>query len=255
MSATPVILLMLLCFVYSSGCKRPLELQDAKWTPDSSVPTNAVCIRVVDTNGTPVAGAVVGTMLDCTSTNILDKGSVVEYLNGVPIQISDKVYGVFWLWSRQPPPVSHEDGMMTIPWALLVGQGEDNLPNNLQRVLYVAHPSKKIGGLCLVRPSAIGSRTILVLYPLCNVFGNVSDSDGKPLFEGQVLFLQSDLFLHEFTLKSVAGYQPVRENYETFLPPGKYIVMLTTGNGTKTEQSEIAIAPGQSAIQCNMRLR
>ena len=186
-----------------------------------------IILKLVDSEGMPVAGARVGTNVRSRDKLVLNSNLYFS-LSGDDHNISSK-WGEITLSRKQ---------LFSPQWS------EDR-----KRALYILHEERKIGAICEIAKDDKQQVIELTLEPVCHVYGKL-DSEGlkkvgRPLTWTNV-YLSWNRDSH-----GVMSHSSEEQRFEFYAPPGEYeLNAYGSGEGasTKNASPKIVIEPGQSEL-------
>lgn len=199
----------------------------------NDVESNVIVIRLVDSDGRPVAGAKVGTNVRTRDTSVL--GSKLS-----------------WSLRGREHNISNEGGEIKLTREKLF------IPSwPLQRnvALYILHEGRKLGAFCEISRADKRKEIEVTLEPICHVHGKLSSSGlqdiGQPLTWTNVYFWWKKLIALSHTSE--------KQRFEFFVPPGQYQFMAYGSGGkggdpprtsaaTKHKRLTIEVKEGESDL-------
>src|ERR1051325_7800710 len=123
----------------TAGCRDSSQFQLTKWTRDPGVPTNVVRIHLIDSNGQPVSGAIVGDRIEGWDAG-RSFDQVIAQTREARIRISPDAEGILIHQSNPPAQMSGGDGTVTVPATNLFGHGFiTNWQSNRYEILTAIH--------------------------------------------------------------------------------------------------------------------
>ncbi len=192
-----------------------------------SVKSDKIVLKLIDSDGRPVAGAKVGTNVRTLDVSVL--GNKLSWnIRGREHNISNE-WGEITLTREKLFPPS---------WSV-----------DRKLALYVLHESRKIGTTCMISKDGERGEINLTLEPVCCVHGKL-DSEGlrkigRPLTWTNVyLYWDRDSF-------GILSHMPENKRFEFFVPPGHYTLnAYGSGEGARTESvhPEIEVKANQSEL-------
>ncbi|MBW7989640.1 MAG: redoxin domain-containing protein [Planctomycetes bacterium] len=197
--------------------------------PDNpnNVESNVIVLRLVDSNGRPVAGAKVGTNVSTSDALVL--GSRLS-----------------WFLRSQENNISNELGEITLTREKLF---ITSWPADRKRALYVLHEDRQIGSKCMISKDGKKEEIELTLEPVCHVHGKLGSEGlkkiGRPLIGTNVyMYWDRDSF-------GVLSHASEKQLFDFFVPPGRY-TLHTYGSGegasSKHLYPEIEVKANQSEL-------
>jgi beta-lactamase regulating signal transducer with metallopeptidase domain len=191
------------------------------------VESNVIVLRLVDSDGRPVAGAKVGTNVRTLDTSVL--GS----------KLSWNIYG-------KENNISNERGEITLTREKLF---PPSWSQGRKLALYVLHENRKIGATCMISKDGEREEINLTLEPICHVHGKLSSKGlkkiGRPLTWTNV-YLYWDRDSH-----GVLSHSSEKKRFEFLVPPGRYTLnTYGSGEGASTKQlyPEIEVKANQAKL-------
>ncbi|HUU15821.1 MAG TPA: hypothetical protein VMW72_01615 [Sedimentisphaerales bacterium] len=192
-----------------------------------SVKSDKVVLKLIDSDGRPVAGAKVGTNVETRDVSILGR-KLSWNLRGREHNISNE-WGEITLTREK---------LFTPSWSV-----------DRKLALYVLHEDRRIGATYMISRNGEREEINLKLEPACRVHGKL-DSEGlkkigRPLTWANVyLYWDQDSF-------GVLSHMPENKRFEFFVPSGRYTLnAYGSGEGSSTESvhSEIEVKANQSEL-------
>lgn len=233
------------------------EFRPTDWQKSDEIDTDTLRLRVINEQGEPVVGAVIGDILwgSFNSTNAASVDTLRKKYKGHEVHISETEYALLHFIEPFLVPPSTAEGIIDIPSEALIAAGEEWQAGRPQ-ALYVVHPAHRIGALACYRPDDLGSSAELVLRPLCHVQGTVQRADGKALPVANIVAFWGPMKpWHMFPVKQ-AG-----ERINMLLPPGQYriwgIIVLRDEQGARSKfetVERVDIADGMRDINLALEL-
>jgi hypothetical protein len=193
----------------------------------ASVKSDKIVLKLIDSEGRPVAGANVGTNVRTLDVSVL--GNKLS-----------------WDIRGREHNISNEWGEITLTREKLF---TPSWPVERKRALYVLHEDRKIGATCMISKDGEGEEINLTLVPVCRVHGKLESEDlkkiGRPLTWANVyLYWDQDSF-------GVLSHMPENKRFEFFVPPGRYTLnAYGSGEGSRTKhlKPEIEVKANQSEL-------
>jgi len=179
-----------------------------------NVKSDEVILKLIDSDGRPVAGAKVGTDVSTRNTSVLGRK-------------------LSWNLRSREHNISNEWGEITLTREKLFSP---SWSADRKLALYVLHEDRRIGATCMISRNGEREGIELILEPVCRVHGKL-DSDGlkkigRPLTWTNVyLYWDQDSF-------GVLSHMPDNKRFEFFVPPGRYTLnAYGSGEGATTKNA------------------
>jgi beta-lactamase regulating signal transducer with metallopeptidase domain len=180
-----------------------------------SMKFDKVVLKLIDSDGRPVAGAKVGTNVRTSDVSVL--GSKLSWnLRGREHNISNEWGEITLTREKLFPPSWSADRKLA---------------------LYVLHEDQRIGATCMISKDGEREGIELILESVCRVHGKL-DSEGlkkigRPLTWTNV-YLSWDRDSH-----GVLSHMPENKRFEFFVPPGRYTLSAYgSGEGASTKRAK-----------------
>ncbi len=190
--------------------------------------SDKIVLKLVDSDGWPVAGAKVGTNVDTRDVSVL--GSKLSWS----------------LRGSSQPHVSSEWGEIELVREKLF---LPSWPPDRKTALYVLHEDRQIGAVCVISRDDSRGEIPLALEPVCHVHGRLSSEGlkkiGRPLTSTNVyMYWNQDSF-------GVFSHASDSQRLEFLVPPGRYTLDAYGGGkgvGTEHVHPEIEVKANQSEL-------
>ncbi|KPL22287.1 MAG: hypothetical protein AMJ75_08355 [Phycisphaerae bacterium SM1_79] len=192
-----------------------------------SMKSDRVVLKLIDSDGRPVAGAKVGTNVDTREVSVL--GSKLSWnLRGREHNISNEWGEITLTREKLFPPSWSADRKLA---------------------LYVLHEDRKIGATCMISKDGEQGEINLTLEPVCHVHGKL-DSEG--LKEIGLPLTWTNVYLYwDRDSHGVLSHMSENKRIEFLVPPGRYTLnAYGSGEGASTKHlyPEIEIKANQSEL-------
>ena len=199
----------------------------AKPDNPNNVESNVIVLRLVDSDGRPVAGAKAGTNVRTRDISVL--GSNLSWnLRGKENNVSNELGEI----------TLTRDNLFTPSW-----------PVERKLALYVLHEDRLIGATYMTSRDGKSEEIELTLEPVCHVHGKLSSEGlkkiGRPLTWTNVyMYWDRDSF-------GVLSQMSENQRFEFLVPPGRYTLnTYGSGEGSRTKHlyPEIEVKANQSEL-------
>jgi beta-lactamase regulating signal transducer with metallopeptidase domain/peroxiredoxin len=192
-----------------------------------SAKSNKIVLKLIDSDGRPVAGAKVGTNVRSRDVSVL----------GTKLS---------WNLRGREHNISNEWGEITLTREKLF---PPSWSSDRKLALYVLHEDQRIGATCMISKDGEREEINLTLEPVCHVHGKLDSKGltkiGRPLTWTNV-YLSWDRDSH-----GVLSHMSENKRFEFLVPPGRYTLSAYgSGEGSSTEDlnPEIEVKANQSEL-------
>ncbi len=183
-------------------------------------------IEVVDGDGNPVEGALLGQRIVST--------------------VAGETPLLYGYGDTEQHQMTNEDGQFHLTDAEIAGQLKDQ-----ELVICACHPQRKLIAIERLTAKDLGTTRRITVGPGCDVMTNVISSEAETLgypIKGRVVMTSQDGIVCSYTQSNES---PISQ----FLPPGNFIQWVSSSTMTNSEEHELTIAANERSHEVNIDLK